>query len=308
MTEFTSLTSMLPDSLSDSLPDSLPEDKQRDIAFIATALRNALDDFVATKTGSKAHYKILKILLFGSHAKGTWVNDPINGYVSDYDILVIVNKPTLVEEFDVWQTAEDQIARHVSAPLGLIVHSLEEVNTMLQQGHYFFKDIREQGIELYTVANKSLQTPGQLTAAEQLAIANKHFSIWHESADQFFITAQEHTTRQWLSKAAFELHQAAERFLACTLLVCTNYLPKTHNIEHLRSLCAQQNADFTTLFPADDKFHRRCFQRLKRAYIDARYSEQYEITLEELNWLIEEVEKLKVITEAVCQAEIAGLK
>jgi len=27
---------------------------------------------------------ILKIILFGSHARGDWVSDPIGGYISDY--------------------------------------------------------------------------------------------------------------------------------------------------------------------------------------------------------------------------------
>ncbi|MEI8635128.1 hypothetical protein P4S72_29925 [Vibrio sp. PP-XX7] len=79
------------------------------------------------------------------------MNDRPNGYISDYDILVIVNKPALVEEYCIWHNAEEQIERRVtSAPLGLIVHTLSEVNVQLQQGQYFFKDIREQGIELFS--------------------------------------------------------------------------------------------------------------------------------------------------------------
>ena len=102
------------------------------------------------------------------------------------------------------------------------------------------------------------------------------------------------------------LHQATEHFFSCTLLVCTNYLPKTHNIEHLRSLCAQHHQDFTRLFPADTKDNRRSFQRLKRAYVDARYSEHYEITSEELNYLADEVTKLQTLVETVCKSKIEG--
>jgi len=297
---------LLSNSLTESLSDSLPISKQRDIATIVTTLHNSLDTFLEHKTGSKAHYRILKIILFGSHAKGTWVNDPINGYVSDYDILVIVSKNALVEEYDVWQPAEEQIARKVSAPLGLIVHTLDEVNKMLQQGHYFFKDIREQGIELYSVAGKTLAMPGDLTQAEQLTIANKHFNQWFESATDFFELFNISKEKEKLKQAAFLLHQVAERFFSCTLLVCTNYLPKTHNLAHLRSFCAQHHQDFTTLFPADTKDNRRSFQRLKRAYVDARYSEHYEITLDELNYLAGEVTKLQTLVATVCKSKIEG--
>ncbi|SHO56557.1 hypothetical protein [Vibrio quintilis] len=44
--------------------------------------------------------------------------------------------------------------------------------------------------------------------------------------------------------------------------------------------------------------------RLKRAYVDALYSEHYEITVEELAYLAQEVEKLKALTEAVCLVRI----
>ncbi|WP_428241692.1 HEPN domain-containing protein [Gynuella sp.] len=282
--------------------DHLPERKQQDIQIIATVLRDALDAFQQNKTGSKLNYRILKVILFGSYAKGTWVNDPVNGYVSDYDILVVVNQPAMVEAYELWQAVEDQIRRRVSEPLGLIVHTLTEVNNALIKGHYFFRDIREQGIEVYSADHRELAMPGNLSKEEQQEIARRHFAQWFENADQFFTTVHDDIKRQWYKKAAFELHQATERFFSCTLLVCTNYLPKTHNLAHQRSLCTQHHPEFAVLFPADNKFHRRSFQRLKRAYVDARYSEHYEITLEELNWLVEETEKLKNLTDRVCRA------
>ncbi|ASA56547.1 HEPN domain-containing protein [Vibrio gazogenes] len=287
--------------------DHLPERKQQELHTITTVLRDTLDDFLRNKNGSKAEFRILKIILFGSHAKGTWVSDRPNGYISDYDILVIVNRSSLVEEYAVWHSAEEQIARRVtSAPLGLIVHTLNEVHQQLQQGHYFFADIREQGIELFSADKRELPMPGNLSEAERVAIASKHFSHWFESAEQHEKYFRIMFENKDLNLAAFMLHQATERFFACTLLVCTNYLPKTHNIESLRSMCAQQDPAFAERFPMDNKFHRRSFQRLKRAYIDARYSEHYEITAEELTYLQSEVDKLREITERVCRGRIKG--
>ncbi|SJN53561.1 HEPN domain protein [Vibrio ruber DSM 16370] len=286
--------------------DHLPERKQQELHTITTVLRDTLDDFLRNKNGSKAEFRILKIILFGSHAKGTWVSDRPNGYISDYDILVIVNRSSLVEEYAVWHSAEEQIARRVtSAPLGLIVHTLNEVHQQLQQGHYFFKDIREQGIELFSADKRELPTPGNLSEEESRSIAAKHFKRWFANAESFYLNYGHCIEREDYPIAAFELHQATERLFACTLLVCTNYLPKTHNIESLRSMCAQQDPAFAELFPMENKFHRRSFQRLKRAYIDARYSEHYEITAEELTYLQSEVDKLREMTERVCRGRIA---
>ncbi|WNJ95381.1 MULTISPECIES: HEPN domain-containing protein [Vibrio] len=285
--------------------DHLPEYKQRELATISTILRDTLEDYLQGKTASKSEFRILKIILFGSHAKGNWVKDPVNGYISDYDILVIVNKAALVEEDVVWQRAEEQIDRRVkSAPLGLIVHDLQEVNERLQQGHYFFKDIREEGIELFAATPKPLAMPGDLTEEELREIARKHYEQWFESASDFLVTYRFDKNRGKLKKSAFELHQATERFFACTLLTCTNYLPKSHNIEKLGKFCSQIDLAFAEIFPMDNKFHRRSFRRLQRAYIDARYSEHYEITEEELNYLETEVQRLQVLTEQVCRGRI----
>ncbi|WP_074371315.1 HEPN domain-containing protein [Vibrio spartinae] len=285
--------------------DHLPEYKQRELATISTILRDTLDDYLQGKVGSKSEFRVLKIILFGSHAKGNWVKDPVNGYISDYDILVIVNKAAMVEEDVVWQRAKEQIDRKVtSAPLGLIVHDLNEVNNRLQQGHYFFRDIREEGIELFAATPKPLAEPGDLTEAEKREIARKHYEQWFESAEQFFVSYEDDIKRQWLKKSAFMLHQSAERFLACALLTCTNYLPKSHDIEKLGKLCSQIDPDFATIFPLDSKLHRRSFRRLQRAYIEARYSEHYEVTEEELNYLAGEVQRLQELTERVCRDKI----
>ncbi|ODC05164.1 hypothetical protein BFW38_03945 [Terasakiispira papahanaumokuakeensis] len=285
--------------------DHLPEYKQRELATISTILRDTLEDYLQGKNGSKSEFRILKIILFGSHAKGGWVRDIPNGYVSDYDILVIVNKSALVEDDLVWRSAEEQIERKVkSAPLGLIVHTLEDVNEQLRQGHYFFTDIREQGILLYNANGKALVEPGNLTEEERREIARKHYEQWFESASDFLVTYQFDKNRGKLKQAAFLLHQSTERFFACVLLTCTNYLPKSHNIEKLSKLCVQIDPEFTTILPLDNKFHRRSFRRLQRAYIEARYSEHYEITEEELNYLAGEVQRLQELTARVCRERI----
>ncbi len=62
--------------LLDTSPKPLSERELQDIESIAVTLRDLLDDFMQDRTGKKAKYRINKIILFGSHAKGTWVNDP----------------------------------------------------------------------------------------------------------------------------------------------------------------------------------------------------------------------------------------
>jgi uncharacterized protein len=286
--------------------EHLPEQKQREIQTIVDLLQDEFKTVYSNKTSQiKLSGRILKIILFGSHAKETWVNDPEHGYVSDYDILVIVNHEKLVEDFRFWNQVEERIQKEITAPFSPIVHSLTDVNAQLKEGHYFFKDIRQGGILLYDGNHKPLVVPGNLSPEEAKEIAEKHFQQWFNSAISFHIDFGHGMDRSDYKKAAFELHQATERFFACSLLVYTNYRPKTHNLKHLLNLCVQHEPRFLPLFPQDTKYHRRCFELLKRAYVEARYSEHYKITQEELTWLDEQVKQLQSLTNKVCLEKIA---
>lgn len=58
------------------------------------------------------------------------------------------------------------------------------------------------------------------------------------------------------------------------------------------------------LLKIDTPEQRECFELLKTAYIDARYNKNYKISKNQLNYLIERVKKLKMVTERICLLEI----
>lgn len=84
-------------------------------------------------------YKIYKIILFGSYARDDWVDEPENGYQSDFDLLVVVSHRDLTDIEHYWYVAEDKILRDaaIGRPVNIIVHSLDEVNQALGRGEYF---------------------------------------------------------------------------------------------------------------------------------------------------------------------------
>ncbi|HED34026.1 MAG TPA: HEPN domain-containing protein [Gammaproteobacteria bacterium] len=288
--------------------DHLPLTHQKNLEYIVNVIRDEFEQVTGFANGKKKHSRLLKIILFGSHATGKWVNDPAHGYLSDYDILVILNNEDLLEEYKIWTIAEQRINQHLKQPLNLLVHTLEQVNEALAQGHYFFTDIRKEGILLLDADGRELVQAGNLTPEEARKIAEEHYAHWFESARSFIIDFGHCMDRQDYKKAAFELHQAAERFYACFLLVTTNYKPNTHNLARLNHLAILQNKQMIQAFPMENKMQRRHFQLLKNAYIDARYSTHYEITREELDWLVERVVCLQKLTERFCQETMANFK
>lgn len=289
--------------------DHLPDEKQQNIRAIVDIIHDEFDQIVNTATkDTKQRSRILLIILFGSYAKGTYVDDFEHGYISDYDILVVLNEPELVEEYKIWHTVEERGAVKANAPVNLIVHTLRELNQQLKQGRYFFKDIRQQGVQLYQYNHTELLLPGRLVREEAIVIAQQQFEQWYSSANEFLEFAELAIYKNYNRKAAFELHQAVERYYSCLLLVFENYRPKSHNIKMLNSLVMQLSFegvnDFRGILPEDTKFNRRCCQLLKKAYIEARYSEHYKISKEELTWLLAQVKLLKHKTNQVCQYKI----
>ena len=88
------------------------------------------------------------IILFGSYARGQWVEDTYTEghityeYISDFDILVLTRLK---------KTADNLIIRHkaIKTPVSVIYHSVGQVNYRLKEGRYFFSDIKKEGLLLY---------------------------------------------------------------------------------------------------------------------------------------------------------------
>ena len=104
--------------------------------------------------------------------------------------------------------------------------------------------------------------------------------------------------------AAFQLHQATERFYTTILLVFTHYKPKEHDIDKLGKQANSLDPRFLPVFPRTTQEEKRLFELLKKAYIDARYNRNYKITKKELEYLGERVKKLQKLTKEVCKERI----
>ncbi|HEV2593808.1 MAG TPA: nucleotidyltransferase, partial [Sphingomicrobium sp.] len=64
----------------------------------------------------------------------------------------------------------------------------------------------------------------------------------------------------------------------------------------------------TYVWPMDTRRDRAMFEKLKDAYVKARYSKHYRISNEELAWLGERVEELGRIVQDVCLERIDMLE
>lgn len=291
--------------------DHLPQAHQDELARVRQTL---LDEFATAIAGAtqpwKKNGKIQKIVLFGSYARDDWIDEPENGYQSDYDILIIVSHKDLTEVAEYWFAAEDKIQRDqaVARPVNIIVHTLDEVNQGLSRGEYFWVDIARDGIALYELPGVVLATPKPLTAADAYEMASGYLAEWMGKVDSGIKLSNFAIQEGEKKDGAFLLHQAAERAYTCFLLVRTHYVPRSHNLKFLRSLAEDKEPRLVDAWPRATKLDRRRFELAKRAYVEARYSTSYQIDNDDLAAITNAVRSLRDAVEALSREWLEDLR
>ena len=296
--------------------DHLPAAKQRDLERAVQLIFEEFEAVRETATGPRKRGKILKVILYGSHARGGWVDEPhtAKGYVSDFDLLVIVNQKEWTDRAAWWTKAEERliyehtITKTLRTPVNFIVHSLQQVNDGLAHGRFFFMDVARDGIAVYESDETELHQPKPKTPADALAMAKEYYDEWFPlalSAQKgflFFLSQDE------MRDAAFILHQATERLYHCVLLVCTFYTPHNHNLAFLRTQAERLDQRLIEAWPRSSRKDRSLFEKLKEAYVKARYSKHYRVSVDELAWLSECVSDLGQTVATICDDRICVLR
>lgn len=258
--------------------------------------------------------EIEMIILFGSYARGTYVEDKYEDkgieyeYKSDYDLLIVTTKNSQADTDSLISSIGGRLEElNLPTPVNPIFHGIEFVNAELRDGNYFFDEIKREGVLLFSTSRYRLDEKQPKSPAEQKAKAQKYFEGWFESAGFFFDDFRSNFEKERYKQAAFQLHQAAERYYGAIQLVFTGYKPKTHDIEVLGRLAKALDMAFGKVFPRATIEERRRFILLKKAYIEARYNMDYHIGKADLEYLSERVQLLRQLTEQICRQKIEAL-
>lgn len=274
----------------------LPETKQEQINAVANAIIKLV--------------KPEKVILFGSYANGKYVEDQYieDGitfdYISDYDFLIVTKDGTIKDYI-----ISDKIVNRFDfdVPINIISHDIDYINLGLSFGQYFFTDIINKGILLYDRSTSNFETARVLNPEEAKRKAEEYYNIWFNQGVGFLEGAFFYYQKQNFRISVFSLHQAAECFYSTILLVFIGYKPKAHNLSKLRSFIKNISKELYALFPSNSKneMEVKLFNLLKRGYIDARYSLEYNISSDEVFALINKLERMKSIVMNLCDKKMA---
>ena len=281
----------------------LPKDKQDDLGFLVKEILKRLP---------QKEY----IILYGSYARGNYVHRSVRiedggiptVKISDYDIYVVTSGFNSKKAETVLDNIEDIFFSGKDfdrdTPVQFITDDIKALNKYLEEGRYFYTQIKQEGIVLYNSGKYKLSRRRKLNFAEIKEQAQEYFDEKFEKGNFFFDDAVTNKGRERFQMSSFYLHQACENYYYAIRLTFTLRNNKQHNLSKLSSSVRRYADDLRTVFPQNTPEEKRLFVLLKAAYVEARYTPYFVVTKEDIDALIPKVELLRDITKRICEAKI----
>jgi uncharacterized protein len=248
------------------------------------------------------------IVLFGSYARGDFKEKrgKTQGKKSDYDILVVTageDEDTLLESL---KGQFDDIRVHVQ----VVAEDIEFVNSQIEEGQFFFSDIKREGKVLYTSGRYGLADARETSPTRRREIAEADFGKWYQEATSALKIANFCVSERILGGAAFNFQQVAEMCYTTVEMVFTHYNPHEHHLGILQERAVKLDRRVDNALPRKTREQQHLFNHLNYAYIGGRYrsEEEFPVTGEQLDYWAAETKKLLDITETVCRERIEELK
>jgi len=257
------------------------------------------------------------IILFGSYARGEFVryDERVEfgiptSFMSDYDILVVhsARNTDIVSSrlHSVWHNYWKCDDRRYQVPLQIIHDNIKKVNKDLEDGRYFYTDLKKDGIMLYDSGNYKLARRRKLKFDEIKEQAEEYFEDKYQYASDFIKGARFYYSEGNYKLSSFLLHQACENFFVTILLTFTLRSGKEHNLLKLLEATRGYVPELYNLFPLDnDQEEKRLFEILIKSYVEARYNSEFTVSKEDIEAIMVKVEELGKVTERSCQRRIA---
>lgn len=259
------------------------------------------------------------IILYGSYARGEYViwdetydeRGGLTYYQSDLDILVICDTGDAVKAenhanaFVVPKYDKRMEGRRHPAPPQIIVESTTTVNRAIRRKHYFFYEIIKDGILLYDDGTFQIGKPEKLPYREIKQYAEEEYAGCFDMAEGLLRHGKLAQVEKEYKLGSFFLHQACERYYKAYMLVYGGTRPKSHKLEVLGPMAKSRSRGFANVFPVNTPEDREAFDKLCRAYIEARYNRLFTVSEEQYEYMLARTEALREVTIRECAARIA---
>ena len=110
----------------------------------------------------------------------------------------------------------------------------------------------------------------------------------------------------YFNTMAFLLHQAVEQTCNCLIRVFMAYRADIHNLDRLLKLCLCFYPGLAIHFPGNTDEERRLFKLLNSSYSHARYKDDFDVSSDDADAIMNQVDDFMVLAEVLCQNRIAA--
>lgn len=258
------------------------------------------------------------IILYGSYARGKhviweegWEFGARYTFQSDLDILVICNNNKV-------HVAEEMVRRCVTAeydkrmegkrhpaPPQIIVETPQTITRALKRKQYFYTEIIEDGIFFYDDGKFTLSKAEKPTYQKLKQYANEEAPDCFHMGERFLNFGRIEQKEGEYKSGSFQLHQACERFFKAFLLTHSLIRPKHHLLQVLDAMAKNRSREFVSIFPVSTPEDKESFDKLCRAYIEARYNRMFTVSKEQYEYMLARTEILREVTARECAARMA---
>ncbi len=139
------------------------------------------------------------LILYGSYARGNYVDYDQRTefgvrtyFMSDYDMMVVLKTYRSVTR--TLERVEERYRDHrhptTVTPIQFITETIGNLNKAIDKGHYFYTDIKKEGIMLYDSGRYQLAESRKLNFAEIKAWAEEYFKERFGRANSFLRDAK----------------------------------------------------------------------------------------------------------------------
>ncbi len=278
----------------------LPKRKQEDLIFLVCEIRKRLP-------------QAEMIILFGSYATGKYVvyDERVEfgvptSFMSDYDILVVTSGITDRDAGKILDNVDDVYYKDpdFQTPVQFINDDIKALNRQLEEGRYFYTQLKKEGVILYDSGRFKLSRRRKLNFKEIQQQAQEYFDEKFENAQNKLLMVQFAYEKGLYKEAIFNLHQTCENLYYAIRLAFTLKSNKQHNLAKLSASVKRYSKELANVFPRNNAEEERLFMLLKRAYVEARYNPDFVVTKEDIDAVLPKVEMLRDITRSICEQRI----
>lgn len=278
----------------------LPKRKQEDLLFLVREINKRLP-------------QVEMIILYGSYATGKFVeyDERVEfgiptSFMSDYDILVVTSGISDKKMGNLLDNIDDLYYKDPESqtPVQFINDDIKTLNRQLEEGRYFYSQLKQEGIVLYDSGRFKLARRRKLNFKEIQQQAQEYFEQKFKKANEFLENSKFNYSKEWYVMVSFMLHQACENYYYSIRLAFTLRSNKQHNLSKLSASVKRHSDELAKVFPRDTPEEKRLFTLLKDAYVEARYNPKFLVTKEDIDALLPKVELLRDITKRICEQKI----